>query len=78
MATIEQIQDFSHFIQTLPEGERDTLSMDEIYERWREHAFRHDDLLAVKAFLRDFENGERGRPVTEFLEEFDAELRERS
>jgi hypothetical protein len=78
MATIDQIQDLSHFIQTLPEVDRETLSMDEIYERWREQAFRLDDLLAVKASLRDFENGERGRPLTEFLAEFDAESRERN
>ena len=78
MATIEQIQDLSHFIQRLPQRERDALSMDDIYQRWREQAFREEDLLAVKASLRDFENGERGRPVTEFLEQFDAELQERN
>jgi hypothetical protein len=78
MATIEQIQDLNHFIQTLPASERNRLSMDEIYLRWREQAFRFEDRLAVKASLRDFENGERGRPVTDFLDEFDAELQERN
>lgn len=77
MATTEQIQDLNHFIQTLPAVQRDTLTIDEIYERWRQQAFRQEDLLAVKASLRDFEHGERGRPVTEFLAEFDAESQSR-
>lgn len=76
MATIEQIDDLSRFIQSLPAGERDALSIDEIYERWREQAFKHEDLLAVKASLRDYENGERGRPVEDFLADFDAEISE--
>jgi hypothetical protein len=78
MATIEQIDDLNHFIETLPQSERDSLSMDEIYERWREQAFKHDDLLAIKASVRDYESGERGRPVDEFLADIDAEALQRA
>ncbi len=73
MATAEQIQDLSRFIDTLPEQDRQALSMDEIYDRWRSLAIRHEDLLAVKASLWDFDQGERGRPLEDFLAEFDAE-----
>jgi len=73
MATTAQLQDLSRFIATLPSGERNALSIDEIYERWREQAFRQDDLLAIQASVRDFENGERGRPIEEFLADFDKE-----
>ena len=78
MATLEQFQDLSHFIQSLPAQERDRLSIDAIYERWREQAFRQEDLLAVAASLPDFAEGERGRSVAEFLAAFDAEMQGRN
>ena len=73
MATITEITDLNQFMLSLPEGEREGLTIDALYERWRELAFRSEDLLAVKASLRDFENGQRGRPFAEFLSEFDTE-----
>ncbi len=73
MATIDQLQDFNRFVQLLPQSDLANLSVDEIYERWREQAFRQEDLAAIKASLRDFENGECGRPITKFLGEFNAE-----
>jgi hypothetical protein len=73
MATLTQIHDLNQFILSIPPNERDALSIDAIYERWRDQAFRTEDMLAVKASLQDFDNGERGRPVSEFLSDFDAE-----
>jgi hypothetical protein len=72
MATVEQLQDLSHYIETLPQSERELLSVDEIYARWREQAFRDEDFQAVKEAVDSFKNGNRGRPFNEFIAEIKA------
>lgn len=72
MASIEQIQDFNRFVEQLPDAEREHLSMDEIYDRWRQLAFADEDVAAVRKSLDDFEAGERGEPAEDVLAEFRA------
>lgn len=73
MATITEIQDLNQFMLSLPPGEREGLCIDAIYERWREQTLRSEDLAAIQASLQDYDNGERGRPLGDFLAEFDGE-----
>jgi len=72
MATFEQIEAFSHFAKQLSEKEGLELPLEVIFDRWHEEAFRDEDLLRIQASVGDFENGERGRPVEEFLAEFES------
>jgi len=72
MASIhEKIDDFTTFAKSQVSKE-ENVSIDTLYDRWRELAFREEDALAVLASLRDLENGERGQPVEEFLADFDS------
>lgn len=70
MATIEQIQVFTAFAVQLSAQEGEGISLDEIYDRWREKTLRPTDASAVQASLRDMDQGETGRPFDEFAEEF--------
>ena len=64
-----EIQEFTSFaIEHLSTG--DVNSLDELYDRWREVHPAAEDALAVKASLRDMDNGETGRPFNEFASEF--------
>jgi hypothetical protein len=65
MATIEQIRDFSRFAEQLPAEEREGLSMDELYNRWRAEVLQQEDVEAIRESLEDYERGERGRPAAE-------------
>lgn len=68
MATIEQIDDLYRFAIELPAAERDSLTVDEIYRRWRSQ--HDDDVRAIQVALDKYNGGDRGRPVEEFLTEF--------
>ena len=71
MATTEQdIDSFAQQKLAQAEGE---LSMDDIYDEWRIQHPPSEDALAIKAALRDMHNGEKGRPLDEFLTELRAE-----
>lgn len=72
MATIDQVNDFSAFATNRLNG-LSGASIDELYEEWRAKAFHEIDARAVMASVRDFEAGERGRPLGEFLKDIDAE-----
>ena len=72
MASIEQIEQFSRFAKQLSEEEGMEIPLDAIFDRWHAEAYKDADLLAIQASDRDYQNGERGRPVEEFLQEFDA------
>ena len=47
------------------------LSIDSLYQEWRAARFADEDRWAVAASLRDMENGETGRDVAEFLDDFE-------
>lgn len=74
MTTIQQIEDFSRFAKQLVE-EGNELPLDAIFDRWHEEAFREEDLVRVQESVNDFKNGERGRPIEQFLAEFDSRQR---
>ena len=72
MNTLDQINDFSAFAKSrLGSGEQ--VDIDQLYDEWRSKAFAEIDALAIKASVRDLENGERGEPVEEFLASFEQE-----
>jgi len=73
MASIKQIDEFTRFAKQLVEKEGIELPLDAIFDRWHEEAFRDEDLLRIQVSVNDYENGNRGRPVEEFLAEFDAQ-----
>ena len=66
----EQLESFTTFAQKMIESTDDELSMDELYDQWRLNHGSAVDTLAIQASLRDMENGERGRPFSEFAQEF--------
>jgi len=72
MGTIEQLEDFTRFTKLTLEKEGRELPLDAIFDRWHEEAFRDEDLARIQASVNDYDNGERGRPLNEFLAEFDA------
>jgi len=63
----DKIEDFTRFAKS---HSSEDVTMDELYDRWREKAFQETDALAVEASLRDMEQGEMGRPFDEFAAEF--------
>jgi len=75
MATSEQIEKFSRFAIEISEEEGTELPLDVIFDRWHAAAYKDEDLLAIQASDRDYQNGNRGRPVTEFLQDFDVSRR---
>jgi len=73
MSTIEQISAFTKFALSVSEQEGPELSLDAIYDRWRDGLHRDEDAKAILAAARDYENGERGELVEDVLVEFRAE-----
>jgi hypothetical protein len=77
MESIEQqIEGFRTFALQQLQNDEAGLSVDDLYDRWRleypsPDEFRND-VLAVKASLRDMKRGERGRSLEEFASEFRA------
>ena len=71
--TKEEIESFHRFAEKKLEDGEDDLTMEEFLDLWRlenpsaEHVA--DDVLAVKAALRDLENGDRGVPFEEHIRE---------
>lgn len=72
MATTEQIENFSRFATQLSQVEGVDLPLHVIFDRWHAEKHKENDLLAIQASDRDYQNGERGRSVGEFLQDFDA------
>jgi hypothetical protein len=68
--TIKEINDFARFARAHLEASDESLSIDELFDRWREQCPSVEDTLAVRASIRDMENGESGRPLDEFSDEF--------
>ena len=70
MTTTEQLQSFNRFAESrLEAGD----SIDVLFGRWWAETHRDNDAAAIAASVRDFEAGERGQPLDEFLQEFDTE-----
>ena len=70
MPTIELIESFSEFAKAKVDQAGNDLSIDDLYDEWRTQHPPADDLLAIKASLRDMENGETGRSFDDFAAEF--------
>ncbi len=74
--TKQQIENFRSFaLKQMGDGGCES-TIDELYDRWRLEFPSDDelqeDVLALKASLRDIEAGETGRPLEEFSREFKA------
>jgi len=63
----DKIEDFTRFAKG---HSSEDITMDELFDRWRERTFQETDALAVEASLRDMEQGDTGRPFKEFAGEF--------
>ncbi|TWT88629.1 hypothetical protein Mal64_21150 [Pseudobythopirellula maris] len=78
MATVEQIdeqiEEFSRFVKQVPERERACLSLDELYQRWREESIAREDLAAIQQAVTDFENGDRGQPADQAMAKLRSDL----
>ena len=71
MADIENdLQDFNQFAREHANGSGNA-SIDELFDQWRIANPTAEDLLAIKASLRDMENGETGRLFDEFAADFE-------
>lgn len=71
--TQEELERFHRFaIEQIENGGTD-LTLDELWARWRIENPTPDEyrenVLAIKASLRDWENGERGIPVEKHIQE---------
>ncbi len=70
----EELDSFHRFVsQQIGNGGAE-LTLEELLDLWRAAnptpEDLRDDVLAVKAAIRDLESGETGRPFEEFAEEF--------
>lgn len=70
MTATQQIESFTAFAKAITEQEGENISLDEIYDRWREQHHRDDDLAAIQQAHSDYENGDRGRPAEDVLADF--------
>lgn len=70
MPTTELIESFSEFAKAKVDQAGNDLSIDDLYDEWRTQHPPADDLLAIKASLRDMENGDTGRAFDDFAAEF--------
>jgi len=74
--TQEQIDQFHRFASERVGRRGGVASLEELIDLWRIENPSPDqareDLLAVKAAVRDMENGERGQPWDEFARQFRA------
>jgi hypothetical protein len=71
MATTEQIDEFTAFaVQLSGQEGGETLSINEICERWWEQQHADEDLAAIEEAHAGYESGERGRPAKEVLADF--------
>lgn len=70
MSATEQLERFTAFARAITRAEGEEISLEEIYSRWWEEQHRDADLAAIEEAHRDYENGDRGRPVEEMLADF--------
>jgi len=75
MSTVsEDLQSFSHFVELHLRNSSGSETLDDLYAEWRVRnpapQDLENDILAVRASLRDLESGENGRLFDEFAEDF--------
>jgi hypothetical protein len=59
MTATQQIEDFTAFAKALAQQEGEDISLDEIFDRWWQEQHRNEDLEAIQAAVKDYENGDR-------------------
>ena len=70
MASIENdLQDFAEFARNHVDGNEHPPTIDELFDQWRLENPPSDDILAIKASLRDVDGGEGGKPVGDHIDE---------
>ncbi len=73
-ATTQELQSFYHFAEARLRRGGCEQTLDDLYAEWRACNPTTEELeanvLAVRAALRDMDEGETGRPIEEFADEF--------
>lgn len=73
-ATTRELQSFYEFVEQRLQGRTCDRSLDDLFSEWRACNPTPEELvtnsLAVRASLRDMDEGETGRPIDEFAAEF--------
>jgi len=62
-----QINEFTQFALS---HSSENVTLDDLYDRWRDQNHRDVDASAVEASLRDMDQGKTGRPFDAFANEF--------
>ncbi len=70
MLTSALIEDFAQFAREQVHQRGEDFPIDDLFDEWRMQHPPAEDWQAIKASLRDLENGETGRPFEEFAAEF--------
>ncbi|MCS7466298.1 hypothetical protein NZK35_06365 [Stieleria sp. ICT_E10.1] len=70
MATLQEIEQFSRFAVSRIESDGAHLSISELFDEWNIQNPPKEDGFAIKAAIRDMENGDTGQPFDEFAREF--------
>lgn len=71
MASIQQeLESFTQFARQKIQAGGPDVSMDELYDQWREAHFASEDAAAILASIRDMEQGEKGRDFSAFAGDF--------
>lgn len=70
MLTSVLIEDFAQFARERVNQRGEDFPIDDLFDEWRTQQPPAEDWLAIKASLRDMENGDTGRPFEEFAAEF--------
>jgi len=71
MASIQrELDSFTRFARQRIEAAGGAVSMDDLYDQWREGHSASEDASAVLAALRDMERGEKGRDFSAFVDDF--------
>ena len=77
-ATLEDLKRFHGFATALIESSDDDWSLQELLDQWQlensDSSRLHDDVLAVKAAIRDLESGDRGMTFEEHLKKLSIEF----
>ncbi|MEX0726474.1 MAG: hypothetical protein WD065_09420 [Planctomycetaceae bacterium] len=64
------LESFTRFAQQKIHTAGEELSIDDLYDQWRENHSTPDDAAAIAASVRDMENGKKGRDFAAFADEF--------
>jgi len=69
-ASEAEIDSFAQFAKGQLARGGQGLSLDELFDQWRIRHPPSEDAPAIRASIRDMEEGEAGRPFDEFADEF--------